>query len=149
MQRGLEVQPDNRAVRMLHATKMATMTDIAVREICVDVFDMVKQKSNSVIKNVTILLRSVERSCKYEAKLTSRRWAMIYGHMRSAHGRLKMIAIGSRPKSTTTIPLSKHMCLMSLIFTHRTRGISLGFQVGDVATNREHANHNTSNTGLY
>ena len=99
MQRGLEVQPDNRAVCMLHAMKMATMTDIAVREIHVDVFDMVIQKSNSVMKNITILLRSVKGSCKYEVKLTSTWRAMTYDHMRSAHGRLKMIAIGSRPKS--------------------------------------------------
>ena len=42
MQWGLEVLPDNRAVRMLHATRMATMTDIAVREIRVDIFDMVE-----------------------------------------------------------------------------------------------------------
>ena len=75
------------------------MTDIAAREIHVDVFNMVKQKSNSMIKNIAILLRSVEGSHKYEAKLTSRRRVMTYDHMRSAHGRLKMIAIGSRLKT--------------------------------------------------
>ena len=98
MQRGLEALPDNRVVRMLHATRMVTMTDIAVREMHVDVFDMVIQKSNSVMKNITILL-SVKGSRKYEVKLTSTWRAMTYDHMRSAHGRLKMIAIGSRPKS--------------------------------------------------
>lgn len=91
--------PDNRAVRMLHATRMAIMADIAAREIRVDVFDMVKQKSNSVMKNITILIRNVEGSRKYEVDLTSRRRVMTYDHMRSAHGRLKMIAIGSRPKT--------------------------------------------------
>ena len=41
----------------LHTTRITTIIDVAATEIRVDLFDMVKQKSNSAIKNVTKLSR--------------------------------------------------------------------------------------------
>ena len=51
--------PLNRAsavVRMHHPTKTSTTTEVTATNILVEAFEMLKQKSKSPMKNVTILL---------------------------------------------------------------------------------------------
>lgn len=64
-------------------------------EIRVARFEILKQNSNSAMKKITILStvqRSYEREPKREHEIT-------YDHISNAHGRLRIIAIGSSPKT--------------------------------------------------
>ena len=58
-------------------------------------FEILKQKSNSAIKKSTILST---KNRFYERELR-RKLEMTYDHISKAHGRLRIIAIGSRPKT--------------------------------------------------
>lgn len=70
------------------------MTDMTATETRVEVFEIVKQKSSSAMKKVTILIAGVH---KHEPRVTSGRKETTYDHINKAQGRLKAIAIGSRP----------------------------------------------------
>jgi len=59
---------------MHHATRATITADIVPVAMRVDVFEMVKQKSSRATENITI------------------------DHISNAHGRLKIMASGSRPK---------------------------------------------------
>jgi len=79
---------------MQHMMRTTTTTDMTETTVRVEVFEILTQKSNNATKNVTILPtgeKFVNMSC-----LGGKRTA--YDHISKAHGRLKIIAIGSRPK---------------------------------------------------
>jgi hypothetical protein len=66
-------------------------------KIRVGAFEILKQKSNSAMKNITIL--SPRRNFINVNRVQRlRRQKMTYDHMSNAQGRLKIMAIGSRPK---------------------------------------------------
>ena len=72
------------------------MTDVTAEKIRVRGFEILKQNNSSAIENVTILFRDVS-----EHKSAPTNFNILwktYAHINSAHGRLKIIAIGSRPK---------------------------------------------------
>jgi len=75
--------------------RAATRTDMIETEIRVAGFEILKQKSNSAMKKITILSTG-ERSYEREPR---RKLEMTYDHISNAHGRLRIIAIGSRPKT--------------------------------------------------
>jgi hypothetical protein len=77
--------------------RITIIIDIAMTEIRVALFDMVKQKSNSARKNVAML--SQEEGVHKRLSESNPPKAGTYDHMSNAHGRLKTIAIGSRPKA--------------------------------------------------
>ena len=68
------------------------MTETQIR---VAGFEILKQKSNNAMKNITILYT---RNSFHERE-PSGKLETTYDHISNAHGRLKMIAIGSRPKT--------------------------------------------------
>jgi hypothetical protein len=72
--------------------RAATRTDMIETEIRVPRFEILKQKINSAMKNITILSTGEvhERDPRKKLEVT-------YDHISSAHGRLRIIAIGSRP----------------------------------------------------
>jgi len=80
---------------MHHMTRAATRTDMIETEIRVARFEILKQKSNSAMKNITIL--STGES--FHERESRRELEMTYDHISNAHGRLRMIAIGSRPNT--------------------------------------------------
>ena len=80
---------------MHHMMRAATRTDMIETEIRVARFEILKQKSNSAMEKITILStrgRFHEREPRREPEIT-------YDHISNAHGRLRMIAIGSRPNT--------------------------------------------------
>jgi hypothetical protein len=77
---------------MMRAT---TRTDAIETEIRVARFEILMQKSNSAMKKVTILTIG---ETFHEPK-PKRKLDMTYDHISNAHGRLRIIAIGSRPQS--------------------------------------------------
>ena len=85
---------------MHHPMRVTTMTDMVATEVRVEAFEILKQKNNSATKKITAL--SKEGFQKREQSATSgkaRDDAMTYDHISNAQGRLKIMAIGSRPKS--------------------------------------------------
>jgi hypothetical protein len=74
--------------------RAATRTDMIETQIRVAWFEMLKQKSNSAMKKIRILSTG-ERFHEREPR---RKLDMTYDHISNAHGRLRIIAIGSRPK---------------------------------------------------
>jgi hypothetical protein len=80
---------------MHHPMRVAKMTDEIATKVRVEVFEILKQKSNSAMKKITIL--SKKRGFITEAQHLERQ-EMTYDHISNAQGRLKIMAIGSRPK---------------------------------------------------
>ena len=83
---------------MAHPMRIATITKVTATNILVEVFEMLKQKSNSPKKNVTILLSEPEGSVINESEEELLKWEATYDHISNAHGRLRVIANSSRPK---------------------------------------------------
>jgi hypothetical protein len=75
--------------------RAATRADMIETEIRVARFEILKQKSNSAMKKITTL-STEERLHEREPR---RKLEMTYDHISNAHGRLRIIAIGSRPKA--------------------------------------------------
>jgi hypothetical protein len=74
--------------------RAATRDDMIETEIRVAGFEILKQKSNSAMKKITILSTGKRlHDCEPRRQLE-----MTYDHISNAHGRLRIIAIGSRPK---------------------------------------------------
>ena len=78
---------------MHHMTRVAIRTDMIETEIHVERFEILKQKSNRAMKKIIILF-TVEEFHEHEPR---RKFRMTYDHISNAHGRLRIIAIGSRP----------------------------------------------------
>ena len=79
---------------MHHMTRAVTRTDMIETQIRVAGFEILKQKSNSAMEKITILLTGKRcHECEPRRKLK-----MTYDHISNAHGRLRIIAIDSRPK---------------------------------------------------
>ena len=73
------------------------MTDVTAEKIRVSGFEILKQNNSSAIENITILFRDVsEHKSALKNFDISRK---TYAHINSAHGRPKIIAIGSRPNN--------------------------------------------------
>ena len=84
---------------MLHPTRVIKRTDEIARKIRVGEFEILKQKSNSATKNITILLTKVGFHIRQPSKLQHlESQEMTYDHISRAQGRLKIMAIGSSPK---------------------------------------------------
>jgi hypothetical protein len=82
---------------MPHPIRVQIRTDMIATKIRVGIFEILKQKSNSAMKNITILspktnFINMNRVQRLETQ------KMTYDHMSNAQGRLKIMAIGSRPK---------------------------------------------------
>jgi hypothetical protein len=73
--------------------RTAMMADITETTVRVEVFEILTQKSNNATKNI-IILPTGEKFMNM-SRLGGKRTA--YDHISKAHGRLKIIAIGSRP----------------------------------------------------
>jgi hypothetical protein len=80
---------------MHHMMRADTRADMIETEIRVARFEISKQKSNSAMKKITIL-STRERFHEHEPR---KKLEMTYDHISNAHGRLRIIAIGSRPKA--------------------------------------------------
>ena len=80
---------------MHHPMRAAKMTDEIATKIRVKGFEILKQKSNSPMKKITIL--SSRTDFMNQAQHQERQ-EMTYDHISKAQGRLKIIAIGSRPE---------------------------------------------------
>ena len=83
------------AVRRHSMVRATTRADVRPTIICAKRFEVTKQKHNNATENVTILWG--RSSSVHIGKIRSQRQETTYDHMSSAHGRLKTIAIGSRP----------------------------------------------------
>jgi hypothetical protein len=80
---------------MHHTISAATSAVITVTKPRVAVFEIVKHKSSNAMENITILRR--ESRTRYEPKVIPGRREMTYDHISKAYGRLRIMAIGSRP----------------------------------------------------
>jgi hypothetical protein len=81
---------------MHHPMRVITRTDDIATKIRVEAFEMLKQKSDSATKNITILSKRDFINVNQVQPL--KRQDMTYDHISNAQGRLKTIAIGSSPK---------------------------------------------------
>ena len=74
------------------------MTDVTATKIRVGGFEILKQNNSSAMENITILSPRLEewRSINQLGEVS--KYGMTYAHINSAHGRLNIIAIGSKPK---------------------------------------------------
>jgi hypothetical protein len=77
---------------MYHPMRVATRTDMIVTKVRVETFEILKQRSNRAMEKMTIL--TTEGFHKREPSVTFRE---AYDHINNAQGRLKLIAINSRP----------------------------------------------------
>jgi hypothetical protein len=77
---------------MHHMMRATTRTDMTETEIRVAEFEILKQKSNNAMKKITILSAVVRFHEREPRKVET-----TYDHISNAHGRLRIIAIGSRP----------------------------------------------------
>ena len=75
--------------------RAATKTDMIETEIRVARFEILKQKSNRAMKKITIL----PTGGRFHEREPTRKLETTYDHISNAHGRLRTIAIGSRPKT--------------------------------------------------
>jgi hypothetical protein len=80
---------------MHHMMRTTTRADMAETTVRVEVFEILKEKSNNATKN-SIILSTGEKFVNMSS-LGGKRTT--YDHISKAHGRLKIIAIGSRPKT--------------------------------------------------
>jgi hypothetical protein len=83
---------------MHHPMRVTKTTDEIATKIRVGEFEILKQKSNSATKNNTILRTEVGFHIREPNSYNIWGQEMTYDHIRSAQGRLKIMAIGSRPK---------------------------------------------------
>lgn len=74
------------------------MTDVTATKIRVGRFDVPKHTSSNATKNITILSHEVEVEGDHKVNSNKDpRKRQTYAHISSAQGRLKIMAIGSRP----------------------------------------------------
>ena len=78
------------------ATRTATMTDVTTTKIRVGRFEVLKHTSSSATENTAILSCKVEGDHKVPSKKGPRK-RQTYAHISSSQGRLRIMAIGSRP----------------------------------------------------
>jgi hypothetical protein len=88
---------DSQAFRMHHPIRAVTITPATAEKIRVNGFEILKQNNSSAIANITILSPSIRGRKSARRGFDIRQ--MTYAHISSAHGRLKIIAIGSKPNN--------------------------------------------------
>ena len=80
---------------MHHMMRAATRADMIEAEIRVARFEISKQKSSIATKKITTL----STGQRFHEREPRRKLEMTYDHISIAHGRLRITAIGSRPKT--------------------------------------------------
>jgi hypothetical protein len=88
---------DSQAFRMHHPIRAVTITAATAEKIRVNGFEILKQNNSSAIANITILSPNIRG--RKSARRTFDKWQVTYAHISSAQGRLKIIAMGSKPKN--------------------------------------------------